>query len=194
MTEIHGSSTNFDSNFKFLFMRKKILVYGSIAGLICIAWPLGFMSFGTTISVENSELFGYLTMIIAFSMIAVAVKSVRDKDLGGSITFWRALKTGLLTTLVASTVYVGIWLIYYYSTGDNSCFDQHIANYFEEMRKSGASAAAIAKEQKEMEEFMMMYQNPFFNALITYTEILPVGILVSLITAIVLRRKPKETI
>jgi hypothetical protein len=58
-----------------------------------------------------------------------------------------------------------------------------------ELVNSGASAAEIAKQDREMSEFMVMYENPLFNAAMTYMEILPMGILFTLITAIALRRK-----
>lgn len=172
-------------------MRKKILIYGLISGVICITWPLVFMSMGADFSYEMSELLGYLTMILAFSMVVVAVKNVRDKELNGFITFGKALKVGILVTLVASTVYVVIWLIYYYGTGNKDCIEKAMAHYMEELQKSGTSPDKVAKEAKQMKEYAKMYENPFFNALFTYMEILPVGVLVSLISAAFLRRKPK---
>lgn len=171
-------------------MRKKILVFGLIAGLICIAWPLGLITFDKSCNYEYGELFGYLTMLLAFSMIAVAVKNVRDKDLGGFITFGRAFRVGLLVTLVASTVYVLIWLLYFYGT-DSNFMEQYSAHMIEQLKSSGLSQKAIDKQIQEIHEFEKMYQNPFFNALITYTEIIPVGLLISLISAAILRKKPK---
>ncbi|MNV33981.1 hypothetical protein D3C71_1253810 [compost metagenome] len=71
--------------------------------------------------------------------------------------------------------------------------DYFVQSTHKELVESGASAAEIAKQSKEMNEFMVSYQNPFFNAAVTYMEILPVGILFALITALVMRRKEPKT-
>ncbi len=57
------------------------------------------------------------------------------------------------------------------------------------MRAAGESAHEVAKTAKEMASFAESYKNPFFNAMVTYTEILPVGLLISIITAAILRRR-----
>jgi hypothetical protein len=104
------------------------------------------------------------------------------------ITFGKGFKVGILIALLASTVYVVTWLIYYYTSGSNF-MEVYAECMNKELVESGASAAEIAKQAKEMKEFAVMYQNPFFNAAMTYMEILPMGILFTLITALVMRRK-----
>jgi hypothetical protein len=172
-------------------MRKNVLVFGAIAGVITIIWMIRLM-FESKIDFENGELIGYATMLLAFSTIFVAVKNFRDKQNGGTITFGKAFRLGLGITLIASTIYVITWLIYYYVSGTDFV-QQYGAYYTEQMRSSGASEVAIQSQMKEMETFVKMYKNPFINALFTYMEILPVGVLVSLIAALVLKRRKDPT-
>jgi hypothetical protein len=37
-----------------------------------------------------------------------------------------------------------------------------------------------------------MYENPLFVVLITYSEVLPVGLVVAFISSLILKRKPKR--
>lgn len=169
-------------------MRKNILVFGSVAGAICAAWLIGFMVFGSKVDFDNGELYGYASMLIAFSMIFVGVKNYRDKHADGVISFGKALRVGLGIAFVASTVYVVSWLIYYYSSGTD--FMQQYSDYMvEELQKSGLSQSEIDKQMEGMRQFAEWYRNPFFNALMTYTEILPLGIIISLLAALIFKRK-----
>ncbi|MFY7918836.1 MAG: DUF4199 domain-containing protein, partial [Chryseotalea sp.] len=125
---------------------------------------------------------GYASMLAAFSLIFVALKNYRDKQNGGVISFGTAFKNGLLIALVTSTVYVVAWLIYFtYFSPD--FIEKYAQATLSAMAKEGKSAA-------EMKEFAEMYKNPLINAAVTYTEILPVGIIVSLLAALILKKKP----
>jgi hypothetical protein len=173
-------------------MKKTVLIYGLIAGLISTSLFIGLMILGKAghDDFENGEIYGYTLMILAFSMIFVATKITRDKHNGGEISFGKAFRVGLYITLIASTIYVIVWLIDYY------CFipdfaEKYGAHVIEKLKASGAGQAEIAKQSAEMAKFSEMYKNPFFNAMITYTEILPVGLIVSLISASILKRKKK---
>lgn len=175
-------------------MKRTILVFGTISGLISILWfliAMSFLSFETHMTL--GMMLGYASMIIANVFLVVGVKNYRDKYNGGVITFGKAFKVGILIALLASTVYVVTWLIYFYATDTN--FMEVYADYMhKELVASGASATEIAKQTREMNEFMVMYKNPFFNAAMTYMEILPMGILFTLITAIVMRRKVPKVV
>ena len=58
------------------------------------------------------------------------------------------------------------------------------------MKAEGASAAEIRKQVKQTAEMMKLYKNPLFNIVMTYMEILPVGLVITLIASMILKRKP----
>src|SRR5690349_12627667 len=99
-------------------MRKNILVYGLIAGIIVSILMLVSMNYishcNGNVDYDTSMLIGYASMIIAFSLVYVGIRNYRDKYNGGVISFGKAFKIGLLMVLIASTIYVTAWLIDYY--------------------------------------------------------------------------------
>lgn len=171
-------------------MRRIIFIYGLIAGAIIGGMLLLTMPLynSGTLNFDNGELLGYSTMTIAFALIFFGVKSYRDKDLNGEISFWRAVKVGLLIYLVAAVVYALCWEVAYNSYGD-SFMTKMMDHYTEQMKADGLSEEEIAKEKAEWTDFNEMYKNPVVRFCITLLEPAPVGIIVTLITAALLRRK-----
>lgn len=175
-------------------MRRNIIIFGLIAGVITISWTISFITMDTNHfseeSMENGMIYGYLSMILAFSLIFVAVKNYRDKYNSGAVSFGKAFKIGLGITAIASTIYVLVWLVCYFNFFPD--FMDKYADYaIKQMEKSGKAVAEIEAERKKMEDMKVMYRNPVFTIMFTYIEILPVGLLMSLISAAILRRKPK---
>ena len=169
-------------------MKKVVLVYGIIAGLIVT----GMMAFSTGYycakgDFEGGMIYGYSAMIIAFSMIFVAIKTFRDKQNGGIIKFGKAFKIGLFISLIASTIYVIGWLINYYLFIPDF-MDKYAAAMVSKAQTSGISADELAKKTAEMAQMKEWYKNPLFVILMTYVEILPVALVVSLISALILKR------
>lgn len=137
---------------------------------------------------DTSMLIGYASMLIAFSLVFVGIRNYRNKYNGGVISFGRAFKIGLTMVLIASTIYVIAWLInYFYFIPD--FLEKYSAHTLTELKESGATQIEIDKQKLELENFARMYKNPFFNAMMTYVEILPVGLIVTLISSLILRRK-----
>lgn len=172
-------------------MKKNVLIFGSIAGIIVSA----FMVYGTTSCVNNpdfesSMILGYTAMLVAFAFVFVGVKNYRDKYNSGLITFGKALSLGLLITLVASTFYVVTWLIEYYVFIPDF-MDKYSAYMIKTAESSGASPAELETTLAEMDKYKELYKNPVFVVLFTYMEILPIGILASLVSALVFKRKVK---
>jgi hypothetical protein len=176
-------------------MKKLVLVYGIIAGVIVT----GMMAFSTGYycakgDFEGGMIYGYSAMIIAFSMIFVGTKIFRDKQNGGVISFGKAFKIGFLITLVASTIYVLGWLVTYYNFIPDF-MDKYAAAMIAKAQSGGATADQIAEKTAEMAKMKEWYKNPVFVILMTYVEILPVGLVVSLITALILKRaKPNQVL
>ena len=121
-------------------------------------------------------------MVLAFLMVYFGVQSYRDNVAGGSVTFGRALKVGLLISLVIMACYVVIWEVMYYNFMPDF-LDKYTAYALEQARQSGASADAIAAQAKEMQEFGEMYKNPLVNIAFTLLEPLPVAVVFTLVTA-----------
>ena len=171
-------------------MKKIVLIYGLIAGVIVGAMMMITMPLyeSGTLKLENGEWLGYTTMVIALSMVFFGMKSYRDNHLGGSITFGNALKVGLLITLIAALIYAFSWEITRLNMkGDFMTL--YGEKQIEKMKIEGATEAALIEAKEKMDDFGLMYKNPFIRFGITLMEIAPVGILISLLSAGLLRKK-----
>lgn len=172
-------------------MKKNILIFGLISGLIAssmlIAMTLICYNSG---KIEGNMLLGYTFMLIAFSFVFVGVKNYRDKFNNGVISLGKAFKIGLIITLIASTCYVTIWLICYY------LFIPDFMEKFTELTinevKAKTTDPAQLKEKIEGIHFYKeMYKSPFGVILLTYMEILPLGLVISFISSLILKRRIK---
>ncbi len=168
-------------------MKRIVLTYGIIGGIIVAAMMWLTLGSGTH-DFDNGMWIGYTTMVIAFSTIFFAVRTYRDKHLGGTIKFGKAFLIGLYITLIASTMYVASWLVMDATSGQD-----FMAQYYEhektKLESSTLDAQQVEAKLQEMRDFQEMYKNPAVKVGFTYMEILPVGLLVSLLCAVILRRK-----
>jgi hypothetical protein len=174
-------------------MKKSILIFGLVSGIILGAFVLsiGILTHVFHGHIEN-EVVGYSAMIIAFSFIFVGTKNFRDKYNQGVVGFGKAFLIGLGISLIGSTIYVGAWLIEYY------CFmpdfmDKYSASLIQKAQHSNLSPEALQKRLDSINSMSSMYKDPIMVTLLTYMEVLPVGIVISLITALILKRKKLRT-
>jgi len=173
-------------------MKRIVLTFGLIAGAILSVMMLATLPFIEKIGFNNGMVIGYTTMVLAFLMVFFGIRSYRENVGGGRISFARAVGIGLLIVLIAGICYVGTWeFIYYKFLPDFS--EKYAAHAVESLRNSGKSPDEIAQEIKKMNDMMTLYKNNIlFNLLITFTEPLPVGLVMTLISALILRkREPK---
>jgi len=171
-------------------MKKIVLIYGPAAGIANSVLGLLVMNFFMKgeIPYGNAEIFGYTIMVISLSLIFVGVKSYRDKQLNGSIRFGRALAMGLLIALVAGVFYSLSWEIYYHNFMPDF-LDKYEALCIARAKSGGANEAEMQKLMTQLSWLREIYKNPLARFGITLSEILPVGILVSLLSAALLRKK-----
>jgi hypothetical protein len=164
------------------------LFYGLLSGaIIAITMIISMIIYNNNPEIEPSAVFGYTSMIVAFSLMFVGIKNYRDKSNGGTISFGKALKIGVLIALIGGTMYVVTWLIFYFGFIPDF-MDRYIEIYLKQLADGGASAVELAAQAKEMAEFKEMYKNPLFVVLMTYAEVLPVGLVIALISALTLKR------
>ena len=170
-------------------MTRIVLVFGLISGAIAAAlmWILMGIVKSGAINFDNGMIWGYATMIIALSLVFFGIKSYRDNN-GGHITFLKGLQVGILISLISSVCYAASWELYYRGSGQEF-LQKYTAYYLDKMKADGASDTEIEKARVEGEQFMQLYENFFVRFAMTLMEILPVGIIVTIISAALLRRR-----
>lgn len=167
-------------------MKKNVLIFGLIAGAILSA-NMVIMVYNCSNNPDytGNMVFGYATMLIILSLVFFGVRNYRNKELNGFISFGKALKVGVLIALVAGTMYVLSWLLYYYNFAPDF-MDKYAAHILKT-----TPAAELPAKTKEMASMKEMYKNPLFVILMTYAEVLPVGLLVALLSALFLKKKDR---
>ena len=131
---------------------------------------------------EVSMFFGFAGMLLAFIFVVLGIKQQRDAN-NGFISLGKAFLTGFWITLIISTIYVVVWLIIFYN------FFPNFAEHYTDMAIAKASPDELTKVTEEMNSFKEMYKNPIMVILFTYIEILPLGIVFSLVSALILKKK-----
>ena len=169
-------------------MKKSVLTFGLIGGVVISALMLGTLPFAKKIGFEKSEFVGYTVMVLSFLMVFFGIRSYRENIGGGKISFGRAFAVGALITLIISVCYVVTWEVMYFKLMPNFVND-YTTYLIEKMKAAGASQQMIDAKLQEMKQFKQMYDNPFMNAAISFVEPLPVGLIVTLSSSLVLRKK-----
>lgn len=165
-------------------MKKTVLTYGLTSGAIAAVLMVAhvpFMDGGT-----RALIVGYAGITLSALLILFGVRSYRDNVGNGKISFGRGFAVGVLIALVSAACYVAAWEVVYYSSPEiaDHIFDQQV----EELKAAGAPQEKIDETAREVESFKQLYANPFVNVAFTFLEPFPVGLLMTLISAVVLRR------
>lgn len=165
-------------------MLKTAFIYGAIAGLIVIlTMVIGFL-LGADHG-DSSLFLGYTIMIVALSLIFLAIKSHRDRQ-GGVIRFGPAFLLGLMVAAVAGVFYVLGWEGYMAAT-NYTFMDGYVAAAIEAKKAAGLAGAALEAEIAKLNDMKTQYANPLFRMPMTFLEIFPVGLVIALISAAILR-------
>ncbi len=171
-------------------MKKTILTFGLISGVLISLMMAATIPFADRIGFDRGEYVGYTTMVLAFLLVFFGIRSFRDDASGGHITFARGFAVGISITLISCVFYVVTWEVLYFNFLPGF-MDKYAAYMVAKMQASGASAAAIQAQLQQLKQLKVMYDNPLYNAAMTFLEPLPVGLVITLISAAFLRRKPQ---
>jgi hypothetical protein len=171
-------------------MKKIVWTFGLISGAVMAAFMVATVPFvGNHGAVDL--IIGYAGMVAAFLLVYFGVRSYRDNVLGGTISFGRAFSAGILIASIASLCYVATWEVIYYKFMPDF-YAKYGQSAVERARKSGKSEAEVAKVRADMDTMVRRVENPLFVAVVTFGEPFPVGLIIALVSAAVLRRKRTE--
>jgi len=170
-------------------MKKTVVVFGVASGLVSSVLMLLTMPFMHRIGYDRGLVVGYTAIVAAFLVVFFGVRSYREQQPGGGLTLGRAFSVGILIVLISCVFYVATWEIIYFKLSPSFMADW-TAHAVASARASGASQAKIDETVQQMAQFKRIYDNPAYNAAVTFLEPFPIGLLVALVSAAVLRRRP----
>jgi len=169
-------------------MTKTVLTFGLIAGFIISVLMGGSLLFAEKLGTGHSMALGYTIMVASFLLVYFGIRSYRDNTLPGEISFGRAFACGILITLITTVCYVAMWEVLYFNFMPHF-MDSYFAAQVQKVQSAGLDSATTAAKVAAIQHSQQLYQNPLINIAYTFLEPLPVGLLVTLISAALLRRK-----
>ena len=169
-------------------MKKIVLTFGLIAGVMLSVLTDGSLLLANKIGSGHSMAIGYTIMVASFLLIYFGIRSYRDNHLDGRISFARAFTCGLLITLITTLCYVVTWEVVYFNFLPHF-MDSYFAAQIHHVQTAGLDPATTAAQIAAIQHSQQLYQNPLVNMAYTFIEPLPVGLLITLISAVLLRRK-----
>ncbi len=169
-------------------MKKIVLTFGVLSGALSAAMMAATIPFVEAIGFDRMLVVGYTAIVISFLFVYFGIRSYRDNVLGGHISFGKGFQAGILITLISCFFYVSAWLVLYYNVIPDFA-DKYAVYLVEDQRAQGASQAEIDETVAQGERMKEMLANPLINAAFTFTEPFPVGLLITLISAAVLKTK-----
>lgn len=171
-------------------MKKIVLTFGLISGALMAIFMFATLPFVDRVGMDRMVIVVYAWMVLAFMLVFFGVRSYRENVNGGTVTFGRAFAVGILIALISSICYVIAWQVLYYGFMPDF-FEKYAAHVIEQERASGATAAAIAAKTQEMDQMKQLVKNPFIHAAFVFLEPFPVGLVITLISAVILRKRKK---
>ncbi len=167
-------------------MKKIILTFGLISGAISSIMIAVTIPFADRLG--HSLLLGYTTIILSMLLVFFGVRSYRDNVAKGQITFGKAFLVGLAITMISCVLYVATWEVVYYNFMPDF-MDKYADTMIKKAQASGKSPAEIQAQVEQLNKMKVDYKNPLYNMAYTFIEPFPVGLVITLISAAVLRRK-----
>jgi hypothetical protein len=169
-------------------MKKTVLTFGLISGGMSAAMMLATLPFLHKIGQGKGLIIGYTTMVLAGLLVFFGIRTYRDNVSGGTLTFARGFVVGILITLISNFFYVATWEFINYKFMPDFA-EKYAAQMVERAKSSGASQQKIDQTVREAEQFRRNYHNPVYNIGMTFLEVFPVFLLITLLSAAILRRK-----
>ena len=172
-------------------MKKIVLTFGLISGAISAVLMSAIVPFIYKIGFDWGTIVGYTAIVLSFLLVFFGIRSYRENVGGGYITFGRGFKVGILIVLISSICYVLTWEFVYRQWLPD--FPDKYGSYvLEKARAKGASPAELAEQEKEINNMKWILQSPLLSAGVAFLEPMPVGLVMTLISAAILRRRRKE--
>jgi hypothetical protein len=169
-------------------MKKIVWTFGLIAGVIMSVLMVVNVRFAERIGFDLATITGYTAIVAAFLLVFFGVRSYRDKQAGRAVSFGRAFLIGMLINVVASAFYVATWQAVRSRIAPDF-IEKYSAYMLEKERAKGATPQELEAKRAQIQKNMELYKNPLINVAFTFLEPFPVGVVVALVSAGILRKR-----
>jgi len=172
-------------------MKKTVLTFGLISGALSSLMMVATVPFEDKIGFDRAEVVGYTIIVLSFVLVFFGIRSYRDNVGNGQITFTKAFAVGISITLITCLCYVVTWEVLYFNFL-HDFMDKYGAYMVAKLKASGASPAAVQAQVQQLKKYKELYENLLYNAAVTFIEPFPIGLVITLISAAVLRKKAQS--
>ena len=169
-------------------MKRVVLVFGLLSAALSAAMMCATVPFMHKIGYDKGLVVGYTAIVISLLFVYFGIRSYRDNIGAGRISFGRAFSVGILISLISCVGYVAMWELLYFNFLPGF-MDNWTTYAMDTLRASGATEASLAAKAAEMAEVKKIMDSPIMGPLMVFIEPFPVGVLVTLISSLVLRKK-----
>jgi heme/copper-type cytochrome/quinol oxidase subunit 2 len=181
----------FDAYFalNYFFMKQVIFRYGLYATLVIMV--LGALDFFVVSKYADDtlqEVAGYLTMLLSMIFVFMGIRHYRDRVNGGSLSFVQGLKIGVLIVLIPA-VFFGLFDVLFTEVLQPGWKETYYTHYIDQV-KANTPPAKLAAALKKATDEKEMFANPVFQFLLMSATVFIIGLMVTIISALTLRRKP----
>jgi Protein of unknown function (DUF4199) len=169
-------------------MKRIVITFGLISGGLAALMMFATIPLVDRVSYEYLTVLGYTIFVACFLMVFFGIRSYRDNVGGGRITFGKAFTVGILITLLSCAIYIISWE-FIHQQFLPTFMDDYTNHIVEKMRAAGATQEELNQQIRENEQFKQWYKNPFIRYAMSLMEAFPVGLLITLISSLILKRK-----
>lgn len=173
-------------------MKKTVLRFGLMSGLVIfVLFLLSYLIFGSSTDYDTREVFGYAAIIISLLFVFFGIRHYRDKENGGLLSFGKGMKVGVLITLMPAIVF-GLFSVIYAEFINPDFTETYYSHYLAELQKT-MTPEKFEVARKEFESQKAMFDNPVFNFLLMFVTVFVIGVIVTVISSLILKRNAGNT-
>lgn len=153
-------------------MKNIILKYGFIGGSTLVLFSgINWFCLSNQLDYSNSELFGYLTILIALSTIPLSIRYYQIQHIEQTISTKEILSLGLgISSIVAICMYV-------YSV----LFFSYLGDDFMKWSQENMDAAQWQQMEAQLSTMPSYFLNPWFQAFVMFMTVFLIGFIITML-------------
>lgn len=161
-------------------MKSLVLRYALLGTVIlCVLGMLNWLMIARPLGYRASEVVGYLSMILAMSVIYFAIRQFRLQSANGVVSFAQGFRIGLWITVIVSVLFGVYSVLYFLIWGDD--FKEWADDHF----RTTLSAMEYQEYLTQMQQMESLYNNIFFQGTVMFLTVFFIGVIITLISALI---------